>query len=377
MPAFLDFVPRQRFQPTIALSPDASTVAFSSNAEGRYDLWVVPVAGGPARRVAGFPDRAVRQIAWTPDGKELVFTADREGDEQFRIYRVAREGGDPVDISTGGECQRVLGSAPFDATGRFLAYAANDRDPAVQDLLVRDLVEDRERRITPPPGEVFEPTGISPDGRWLLAAGFRSNTDIAAFLVDLTDPETVPVCVTSQHGSGVFDPAAWAADSSGFYLLTDLWGEFSAAAFYSLADRELRPVARPEWDVELLDAAGGTVMWSVNEAGQSVLHATRDGVPMSLPETPRGVITALALAEELAVLLIDAGTRPAEIGVLHFGSGFRYLTDARPAALRVVEPVVPELVSYPAAGGPGGARAALPPVRPWSASGPAVGPRRS
>lgn len=352
MPEFRDFVPRQRFQPGIALSPDASTVAYSSNVSGRFDLWVLPVAvTGTARRVAGFPNRAVRQIAWTPDGKELVFTADQEGDEQFRIYRVPASGGEPVEVSSGEDCQRVLGGSPFDETGRFLAFAANDRDPAVQDLLVRDLIDDHERRIIPPPGEVFEPAGISPDGRWLLAAGFRSNTDIAAYLVDLADPVAEPVCVTAPYGSGIFDPGAWAADSSGFYVLTDSWGEFTAAAFYSIADQRLRPLAQPDWDVELLDAADETVMWSVNEAGQSVLHASRDGEPIPLPEIPRGVITALAVGPGAAVLLIDAGIRPAEIGVLDFSSGFRYLTDARPPALRVIEPVNPELVSYPAAHG--------------------------
>jgi dipeptidyl aminopeptidase/acylaminoacyl peptidase len=81
------------------------------------------------------------------------------------------------------------------------------------------------------------------------------------------------------------------------------------------------------------------------------LHASRDGVPVSLPEIPRGVITTLTLATDLAVLLIDAGTRPAEIGLLDLRTGFRYLTDARPPALHVTEPAAPEMVTYPASEG--------------------------
>ncbi|WP_157996006.1 S9 family peptidase [Thermomonospora amylolytica] len=352
MPEFQDFVPRHRFQPAITLSPDATLVAYSGNASGRYELWVVPVAGGEPRRLAGFPDRAVRQMAWTPDGKELVFSADRGGDEQYRLYRVPAEGGEPVELSSGGDCQRILAAAPFDASGRFLVYAANDRDPHTQDLLLLDLEQERERRFTPPPDVVFEPTGISPDGRWLLAAGFRSHTDIACYLIDLTNPDPEPVCVTADLDGGVFDPATWAPDSSGFYLLTDAWGDFTAAACYRLADRSLTPIAQPDWDVELLDVGGDTLIWSINQAGRSTLHARRNDTDLTLPGIPPGVVTALTLAGDgsTAVLLIDAATRPTELAVLDLNHGrFRYLTDTRPPALHVTEPIAPELVTYPAA----------------------------
>ncbi|MEU6036128.1 S9 family peptidase [Actinomadura sp. NPDC047616] len=354
MPEFRDFVPRQRFQPTLALSPDATTVAYSGNASGRYDLWLVPVAGGPPRRLTNLQGRAVRQIAWTPDGKELVFSADRDGDERFRLFKVSREGGEPVELTSGADCQRVLPAAPFDATGRFLAYSANDRDPEVQDLLVLDLQEQRERRIVPPHGVVFEPTGISPDGSWLLAGGFRTHTDIGAYLIDLAAPDAEAVCVTAPFDAGVFEPGPWAPDSSGFYLLTDMWSEFAAVAFYDLADRDIRPIARPEWDVELVDAAAATVLWSVNQAGRSALHARRGAHDLALPEVPPGVITALDLAPDgsRAAMLIDTATRPAEIALLDLdGREFRYLTDTRPSALKVVEPVAPQMVTYPAADG--------------------------
>ncbi|MGW4793553.1 S9 family peptidase [Nonomuraea sp. NPDC004297] len=354
MPGYLDFVPQQRFQRTLALSPDGQLVAYSSHASGHYDLWVVPVTGGEPRRVAGFDNRTVRQFAWTPSGDELVFSADENGDEQFRLYLVALNGGEPTEISSGPDCQRILAESPFDPTGRFLAYTANDRDPAAQDLIVHDLVTSEPRRFTPPEGVAFEAVSLSPDGRWLLSTGFRSNTDIAVYLTDLNDPNAEPGCVTSALGEGVFEPGAWAADSSGFHLLTDHWSEFTAAAFYDLAARSLRPIADPSWDVEALDVAAGVRIWSVNEAGRSRLHADRDGSPIPLPDIPPGVISALSLAPDasLAIVLIDSAARPAELAVLDLvRHDFRYLTDTRPTALRVIDPIVPELITYPASDG--------------------------
>ncbi|WP_336213608.1 S9 family peptidase [Nonomuraea sp. LPB2021202275-12-8] len=354
MPEYLDFVPQQRFQPTLALSPNGQLVAYSSHVSGHYDLWVVPVAGGEPRRVAGFDDRTVRQIAWTPSGDQLVFTADENGDEQFRLYLVALDGSGLTEISSGPDCQRVLAGSPFDPTGRFLAYTANDRDPAAQDLIVHDLVTGELRRFTPPEEVAFEAVSLSPDGRWLLSTGFRSNTDIAVYLTDLTDSAAEPVCVTSALGEGVFDPGVWAADSSGFHLLTDHWSEFTAAAFYDLAAGSLHPIARPSWDVEVLDAVAGVRIWSVNEGGSSRLHADRDGSSVSLPDIPPGVITALSLAPDasFAVVMINSAARPAELAVLDLSRHeFRYLTDTRPPALHVIDPIAPELITYPARDG--------------------------
>jgi dipeptidyl aminopeptidase/acylaminoacyl peptidase len=285
--------------------------------------------------------------------QSLVFTADRHGDEQYRLYRIELGQDEPADLSPGPDCQRVLASTPFDANGRYLAYAANDRESTVQDLLIRDLADDSERRVIPPAGAVFEPIAVSPDGRWLLAGAFRSKSDTAAYLLDLSDRDSELVCVTAQHGQGGFEPWAWSADSCGFYLLTDLWGEYIAAAHYGLHDGALTPVAHHDWDVELLQAAGGTLMWAVNEAGYSTLHGRRQSQALQLPGIPPGVISALALSPgtDQAVALIDSATRPTEIAVITPGEGFRYLTDTRPPALEVVEPVQPDTVTYPASEG--------------------------
>ncbi|KAB2388662.1 S9 family peptidase [Actinomadura montaniterrae] len=351
MPEYQDFVPNQRIRPSLALSPDGSMVAYSGNAGGSFDLWVLSIATGEARQLTELADQAVQQVAWMPDGKSVVFSADRQGDEQFRLYRVDVDGTNLGELSSGPDCQRILATVPFDAAGRYLAYAANDRDEAVQDLIVRDLADDTERRIVPPAEVAFEPASVSPDGKWLLAAGFRSNTDVALYLVDLEAGEE-PVCVTAEFGGGVFEPGPWMADSAGFYLLTNLWSEFAAAARYRLGGT-LEPVAQHDWDVELIDTAGDALIWSVNEAGRSTLHASGGGEAVGLPEIPSGVVTSLALAPggRAAVVLIDAATRPVEIAILDRDSGFRYLTDGRPPALHVVEPAAPESITYPAAGG--------------------------
>jgi Tol biopolymer transport system component len=102
------FVPKARFQPGVALSSDATEIAYSSNVSSRFGLWIAPVRGGAPRRLVEFPDQAVRQIAWAPDGQSLVFTADRNGDEQHQIYRVSADGSVPERLSTADDRQHRL-----------------------------------------------------------------------------------------------------------------------------------------------------------------------------------------------------------------------------------------------------------------------------
>lgn len=349
---YTGFVPRARFQPGIALSPDATMVAYSCNVSSQFGLWIAPVRGGESRRLLEFTDRAVRQIAWAPDGRSLVFTADRNGDEQYQIYRVPAGGGPAERLTTIDDRQHRLAADPYDPTGRYLIYAANDRYETVQDLVIRDLNNNSEHRHIPVGKTSFQPNRVSPDGRWLLLEGFNSNIDSDCYLLDLTMPEAQPVRVTD--GTAYFDPVGWAADSSGFYLLTTTWGEFITGAYYSLRDAKLRPVVTADWDVETVREAGETFLWTVNDNGRSVLNVRSGDDEPKQPPLPPGVINAIDVARDgsIAALQIEMATRPAEIAVLDLTSDtLTYLTDTQPPGLAAVEPVEPQTVTFPARDG--------------------------
>ncbi|MEV5710286.1 S9 family peptidase [Actinoallomurus sp. NPDC052274] len=348
----LSFVPKARLQPGVALSPDATMVAYSYNPAHQFGLWIAPVSGGEPRCMVEFPDQAVRQAGWSPDGKSLVFTADRNGDEQYQIYRIPVTGGQPERLTTADGRQHTLAAEPYDPTGRYLIYAANDRDPSVQDLIIRDLQDGTERRHIPAEKAFYKPVGTSPDGRWVLAESFSANIDSDCYLLDLLTPGAEPVRVTD--GSAHFDPVCWAPDSTGFYLLTTAWGEYVAGARYSLQDGTLRPVISADWDVETLREAGETMVWTLNENGRSVLHLRRgQAQPTSLPLSS-GVIRALDLSRDgtVAAIQLETATRPPEIAVLELASGaLTYLTDTRPPALSVIEPIEPQTVAFSARDG--------------------------
>ncbi|MCD0450459.1 S9 family peptidase [Actinocorallia sp. API 0066] len=294
-------------------------------------------------------------MAWSPDGSFLVFSADEEGDELHRVYRVgiAPEAEPEVLVaSPGRHCVLAVGS-PFDPTGGFLVYATNDREPTVQDVAVRDLRSGDVRRVIPEPGSMLVPVGISPDGRRLLVRSGRSDTDISALVIDLADPEAAPLTVSVP--GGVVEALGWLDDASGFLFRTDqLAKDQLSLARYSLLTGAWEQIGAPEWDVEHAAAEAGLLVWVENQDGRSVLRGLRGDSVVEFPELPDGHIIRMRIVPggTAVVLHLDTPTRPAEIVVIDLATRtLRYLTDSRPPRLHVYEPVKAKRVSYPSEGG--------------------------
>ncbi len=62
-----------------AFSPDGKMLAFTRAVNGiNMDVYIVAVSGGEPRRLT-FDDANLKGLAWTPDGREIVFSSSRGG----------------------------------------------------------------------------------------------------------------------------------------------------------------------------------------------------------------------------------------------------------------------------------------------------------
>ncbi|MFD4246237.1 amidohydrolase family protein [Streptomyces sp. NPDC058525] len=136
------------------LSPDGRSIAFAAlNA-----LWIAPVTGGAPRRIVQAPATAyVQGPVWTPDGRALVYTDDREGLNTVR--RRELDGGRESFLAAGG---RVYGALSPDG-GRLACLDLAGR------LLVRDLATGAETPLAAAlgGGGLPGPPSWSPDGRYV------------------------------------------------------------------------------------------------------------------------------------------------------------------------------------------------------------------
>jgi WD40 repeat protein len=116
-PTFEQFTAIRRYQHALALSPDGAEIAYSVNTSGQYNLWRQSSAGGFPNQVTLSGSQAVREIEWSPDGETILYTADNDGDEFTRVYRIPVQGGHPEEFAGQEEVRYFLsGGFPTPAT---------------------------------------------------------------------------------------------------------------------------------------------------------------------------------------------------------------------------------------------------------------------
>jgi tricorn protease len=78
-------------------SPDGKWLAFSSDRNGNLDVYIVPVGGGAAKPLTTHSaDDTV--LAWAPDSKRVLFASNRAEDFGAKLYTVDLDGGMPLNV---------------------------------------------------------------------------------------------------------------------------------------------------------------------------------------------------------------------------------------------------------------------------------------
>ncbi|MFN2614023.1 MAG: S41 family peptidase [Actinomycetota bacterium] len=108
-----------------AISPDGKLVAFTSMEEGHAEVYVMPAAGGPPKRLTYIACNST-VVGWTPRG-DIVFRSDHRMPFMMRrqeLYRVSPGGGEPKPMNLG-----VAHEISFGARDR-VVLGRNTLDPA-------------------------------------------------------------------------------------------------------------------------------------------------------------------------------------------------------------------------------------------------------
>jgi dipeptidyl aminopeptidase/acylaminoacyl peptidase len=353
-PPFEQFFAHRRLSTFTAFTPDGARILYGTNVSGQFNLWSVSVDDGWPEQLTAFTANTVRSVAVRHDG-EILFSADRDGDEYYQLYRIPVGGGWPEQLTDLDQVQHHLDGTAWSPDGSRFAYSANARTPTDSEAWVQDAAGGEPVPVFGE-GRFVVPAGFSPDGTRLLAVDFRANDDQSLFVVDIEGRDAVET--TPHEGRVKYLPGPWAADGSGFYLLTDEGREFVGLAFHDLASSARRWVETPAREIEYVagSADGRVLTWLENDDGWARLRVrdVRDGRDLPEPKLPPGTVSmlgpGLSVSRDGSCLAIawEQPQRPPELYVVETATGeVRAVTESRFAGLAALDLRAPELVRYP------------------------------
>ncbi len=131
-----------------ALSPDGRFVSFVKPLDGILNVWVkgMDEPFDAARPVTSDTTRPVIGYFWSQDGQYILYSQDKAGNENFRVYAVDPTAppapGSPTpparDLTPYEDVQARIIAVPDNAPNQILV-GLNDRDPRVHDVYRVDL----------------------------------------------------------------------------------------------------------------------------------------------------------------------------------------------------------------------------------------------
>ena len=281
----------------LALSPDETLLAFTSGAGTRLRIHIVPMDGGPPTIVPA-SNMAISDLAWSPDGTEILYAVSRDRTPGLWRLNVATKQSVEIPAPDISETADVAWLEP----NVVMYQVSGNRNFAIANLVTGDrrlLVAD------PSHGWMFGPVA-SPDGRQLVATWTRDNNSPWLFSLDRDQ--------TTQLDTVDMIPAGWSRDGRSVYL-ADLAQRPRVFAI-DVATRAIRVVRdAPDGASAAVASDGAAAFLTVKDVSDLWLATTDQqrrpvALPAPLETSPPEVIPTLPAQTNLGMEDGEAGSIP-------------------------------------------------------------------
>ena len=205
-----------------AWKPDGSGLYIKTRFGEVAQLHRVEMPGGARHQLTFFPE-PIRGAVRRPGHKDLGFSMDEGGTENYQLYLFDPARGTHRLLTDGKSRNTAM---RFSRDGKRIAYVSTRRNGRSNDLWVMEVDRPSSARMVheAPAGAWWSVADWSADGKRLLVAQYLSINVSRAHVLDL---ESGTLELIAGEEPSVNLPSAFDPSGDGIFLVSDLSGEFT------------------------------------------------------------------------------------------------------------------------------------------------------
>lgn len=303
-----------------AFSPDETRLLVSNNESGIYNVYEITVADASMRQVTSSTVESFFAIDYVPGGTDILYTADKGGNENNHIYFLT-EDGTTKDLTPGENEKAAFTGWSIDKGS--LYYISNRRDPKFFDLYKMD-VRNWKPELLYENDAGYNIDGISWDENYIALNKSITTSENQLFLYSRGKGSMTEISDSSMPGS--YYSTGFSRDNRSFHYITDAGKEFLYLVRYDLPTGERKTLYETDWDVMYSYTSENEKyrVIAVNTDGTNTLKIIDNstGQDVDFPAIPDGDVQAVSISdsEEMMRLTVGTSKAPSNIYVYNFGT---------------------------------------------------------
>jgi dipeptidyl aminopeptidase/acylaminoacyl peptidase len=337
-----------------AWSPDGREVVFTTNLTGRFNLWKMPASGGFPIQLLQSDDRQYDAV-WSPDGKWIVFDQDFGGGEIYDLFAVPSDGGEPINLTNSPDVSET--NAHWSPDGSTLAISYRPETSSTTDIALLDWKTRSVRKLTNEQTKNRSWYGAiwSADGKTIYAERANAgHTDSDVYRIDVATGALENL--TPHEGDIIYGVSSVFPDSRTLLITSNEKGGYENVALVDVASKQRTWVTDLKWEARAGEFSpdGKNFTYIVNADGRTDIYLVdRNSSRASKVPFPEGINSpvgnprAYSPSGDRLLISHQSSTEPADLWVYDIAAHkARQLTFSAVASLNPSRLPASQLVHY-------------------------------